>query len=437
MASNDPFDRSDLERTIIVPMPGGRGRSPPAPRLPDAAVSGFDPGTAAADGSSGLNPLVAAANPLLRLIPQLRATISHADPAALREQLIAALRNFEDQARAHGVESHKIRGATYALATLLDETIASTPWGSSGAWAQQSLLVLFHNESWGGEKFFQLLARLAENVPANRDLLELLYACLALGFEGRYRVIDNGRAQLDAVRQRLAELLRKHAGEYERALSPHWQGKATTKKSDWAAAPLWIGVALIAVLLLGAFLLARNQLRIASDPVYAQITSIRVKGPPPPEPLPAPKPRLATFLEREIKDGLVGLREDNRSSVITIRGDGLFGSGSATVADQYVPLLERIARALAAVPGRVVVLGHTDNQPINRAGRFPSNWDLSRERAKAVVADLASFSRDSARFSSEGRADSEPIASNGTAEGRARNRRVEIVLYAPSAAPAK
>ncbi len=102
-----------------------------------------------------------------------------------------------------------------------------------------------------------------------------------------------------------------------------------------------------------------------------------------------------------------------------------------------MPLLERIARALAVVPGRVVVLGHTDNQPINRAGRFPSNWDLSRERAKAVVADLAASGPDASRFSSEGRADSEPIASNSTAEGRARNRRVEIVLYAPSAAPAK
>ncbi|HVG04953.1 MAG TPA: DotU family type VI secretion system protein [Burkholderiaceae bacterium] len=436
MASNDPFDRADLERTIIVPMPGGRGRPPP-PRLPEAALSGIDQGTAASDATSGLNPLVAAANPLLRLVPQLRATSSHADPAALRDQLVAALRNFEEQARAHGVESHKIRGATYALATLLDETIASTPWGSSGAWAQQTLLVLFHNESWGGEKFFQLLARLAENVPANRDLLELLYACLALGFEGRYRIIDNGRGQLEAVRQRLAELLRKDAGEYERALSPHWQGKLAKKKSDWAAAPLWIGVALVALLLLGGFLLARYQLSTTSDPVYAQITSIRVKGPPPPEPLPAPKPRLATFLEREIKEGLVGLREDNRSSVITIRGDGLFGSGSANVAEQYVPLLDRIARALAAVPGRVVVLGHTDNQPINRAGRFPSNWDLSRERAKAVVADLASTGLDTSRFSFEGRADSEPIATNSTAEGRARNRRVEIVLYAPVATPPK
>jgi type VI secretion system protein ImpK len=430
MASQDPFDRSDLERTIIVPVPGGRGRTPP-PRLPEVSTGAFETATSLTETSSGLNPLVAAANPLLRLIPQLRGSATHDDPAALREQLVAALRRFEERARAQGVEAHKIRGATYALATVLDEAIASTPWGSSGAWARQTLLVLFHNETWGGEKFFQLLARLAENVPANRDLLELLYACLALGFEGRYRVVEDGRSQLEAVRQRLAELLRRHAGEYERALSPHWQGQKATAKGAGSAAPLWIGMALAAVLLLGGYLLARYLLNAASDPVYAQIQSIRVKGPPPPEPLPVLKPRLATFLEREIAEGLVALREDSRASVITIRGDGLFASGSATVADQYLPLLDRIARALAAVAGRVVVIGHTDNQPLNRSGRFPSNWHLSRERAKAVAEDLASFSSDPSRFTFEGRADAEPVAPNDTADGRARNRRVEIVLLAP------
>lgn len=405
------------------------------PRLPDSSVTAFDSATPIADAISGLNPLVAAANPLLRLVSQLRASASHPDVSGLREQLVAALRKFEEQARANGVESHKIRGATYALATLLDETIASTPWGNSGAWAKQTLLVLFHNETWGGEKFFQLLARLAENVPANRDLLELLYACLALGFEGRYRVVEDGRSQLETVRQRLAELLRKQAGEYERALSPHWQGQSASKKAAWTSAPLWIGLAMVGLVLLGGYLLARYLLNAASDPVYAEIQGIRVKGPPPPEPAPVQKARLATFLQREIADGLVGLKEDSRSSVITIRGDGLFASGSATVEDQYSPLLDRIARALAEVPGRVLVLGHTDNQPVNRSGRFPSNWHLSRERAKSVAEDLASFSNNGSRFSYEGRADSEPIASNDTAEGRARNRRVEIVLYAPAATP--
>ena len=436
MSSQDPFDRTDLERTIIVPVPGGRARAQAAPRLPDSAVTGLDNAVPTANATSGLNPLLAAANPVLRLVPQLRASATHPNVAALREQLVVAVRRFEEQARANGVESHKIRGATYALATLLDETIASTPWGGSGAWAKQTLLVLFHNETWGGEKFFQLLARLAENVPANRDLLELLYACLALGFEGRYRVTEDGRSQLEAVRQRLVELLRRQAGDYERALSPHWQGQEAPKKAAWSSAPVWIGMALVGIVLLGGYLLARYLLNSASDPLYAQIQAIRVKGPPPPEPAPAQAPRLATFLQREIAEGLVGLREDNRSSVITIRGDGLFASGSANVEDQYLMLLDRIARALARVPGRVVVLGHTDNQPLNRLGRFQSNWHLSQERAKAVARDLAGFSTDASRFTSEGRADSEPIAPNDTAEGRARNRRVEIVLYAPTTAQA-
>jgi len=432
MATQDPFG-PDSERTIIVPAPGGRGRPQAIPRPADTPAPDFD-SAPPTDSTSGLNPLVAVANPLLRLVPQLRACASHPDPAGLRQQLVVALRRLEERARALGVESNRIRGATYVLATLLDEAIASTPWGGSGVWAKQSLLVLFHNEAWGGEKFFQLLSRLAENVQANRDLLELQYACLALGFEGRYRVMQDGPSQLAAVRQRLAELLRKDSGEYERALSPHWQVQAGKKSTDWSAAPLWIGIACVSVVLLGGYLLARHLLNTTSDPVYAQIQSIRIKGPPPPEPIAAPKPRLATFLERDIAQGLIGLQEDSRSSVITIRGDGLFGSGSAAVADRYRPLLERIGRALTDVPGRVLVVGHTDNQPVNPSGRFPSNWHLSRERAKAVAESLAAFSNEPGRVSFEGRADAEPIASNETAEGRARNRRVEITLFAPAAA---
>lgn len=434
MAQQDPFG-ADTERTIVVPAPGGRGRQQATPR-PAAPEAHADPSDSAPlDVTSGLNPLIAAANPLLRLVPQLAASTEHADPAALREQLVAALRRFEERARGLGVESARIRGATYVLATTLDETIASTPWGGSGVWAKQSLLVLFHNEAWGGEKFFQLLSRLAEDVHGNRDLLELQYVCLALGFEGRYRVIEDGHAQAAAVRQRLAELLRKDAGDHERALSPHWQVQAAEKRRDASVLPLWIGLACAAVLLLGVWLGAQYLLNSASDPVYAQIQSLRVKAPPPPAPVAAPKPRLATFLEREIAEGLVTLKEDSRSSQITIRGDGLFASGSAAVAESYRPLLDRIGKALAGVPGRVVVVGHTDNQPLGRSGRFPSNWHLSRERAKAVADALAGAGNEAARFTFEGRAESEPIAPNDTADGRARNRRVEITLFA-SAAPA-
>jgi len=114
-------------------------------------------------------------------------------------------------------------------------------------------------------------------------------------------------------------------------------------------------------------------------------------------------------------------------SVITIRGDGFFEPGSATVADKVLPLLVRIGEALNSVQGSVLIIGHTDNQPI-RSARFPSNWHLSQDRALAVQ-KLLSSSVAPERMKAEGRADSEPIANNATPADRAKNRRVEITLF--------
>ncbi len=87
------------------------------------------------------------------------------------------------------------------------------------------------------------------------------------------------------------------------------------------------------------------------------------------------------------------------------------------------------AEALAQVPGKVLVTGHTDNQPI-RTVRFPSNWHLSDERANAVRAILVSRNVAAERINAEGRADGEPVVVNDTPANRARNRRVEITLMA-------
>ena len=87
----------------------------------------------------------------------------------------------------------------------------------------------------------------------------------------------------------------------------------------------------------------------------------------------------------------------------------------------------RIGEALNSVQGAVLITGHTDNQPI-RSARFPSNWHLSQERALAVQQLLARSVKPE-RMKSEGRAESEPVAENSTAAGRAKNRRVEITLF--------
>jgi type VI secretion system protein ImpK len=431
MVDDDPFASLGHDQTVIKPSPGGRAPSPASSGQPAVSLGPVEPLELGA--TTGLNPLLAAANPLLNAVSQIRGTLTHPNPAGLREQLAVAIRNFESRARASGIAPEKVIAARYALCTLLDEAAASTPWGGSGSWANHSLLVLFHNETWGGEKFFQLLSKLAENPAANRDLLELMYACLALGFEGRYRVLENGRAQLETLRERLAQLLRQQAGEFERDLSPHWQGVVPPSRSILATVPLWIGAALCGLAVFGAYFWFSYALNNASDPVYAEIQSIRVQTPMPreraPAPAPAPvaKPRLAQFLATEIAQGQVAVREQLSKSVITLGGDGLFAPGSDTVSEAAIPVLLRVADALNSVPGKVLVTGHTDNVPI-RTVRFPSNWHLSQARANTVMRLLATRVTP-ARLSAEGRAESEPVAANDSPANRARNRRVEITLF--------
>src|SRR5499426_2244282 len=258
-----------------MPIPGGRptpgGRATPAPvQQPPGAVEHAEIGDASAV-SSGLNPLIAAANRLLNVLPQLRSSVQHSNPTALRDSLAQGVRQFEAQARAAGVATEKIVAARYALCTLIDETATSTPLGASGAWAHQGLLALFHGETGGGEKFFQLLSRLAENPQANLDLLELMYVCLAFGFEGRFRIVDGGQRQLEAIRQRLLQIIRKQRGEHERDLSPNWRGLGDVAQRRLGWLPLWVVGAVTVVALIGIYVGFDWNLGRASDRLASEI----------------------------------------------------------------------------------------------------------------------------------------------------------------------
>jgi len=375
----------------------------------------------------GATPLLAAANPLLNLIPQLR-NMPHADPAALREYLVAQVQLFEARAKQAGIRNETIIGARYCLCTALDETVAQTPWGGSGVWSKNSLLVTFHNEAWGGEKFFQLLSRLAQNPQQHIELLELMNACLAMGFEGRYRVVDNGRTQLETLRQRLADIIRTARGELEAALAQHWKGASDTGRRGWRLVPFWI-VGLLA-LLVAAGIYYWFHLRLAgqSDPVVASIYSIKLPPPPAPVKAPAPPPpRLRRFLEPEIAQRLVDVEDGDNYSKVTLLGETLFDSGSPDIKDGFLPTLRRVAAALDEVNGDVVVRGYTDDVRINTR-RFQSNIDLSQARADAVKKLLEQSMARRGRIRAEGRGEADPLVPNTNAANRARNRRVEVTL---------
>jgi len=136
---------------------------------------------------------------------------------------------------------------------------------------------------------------------------------------------------------------------------------------------------------------------------------------------------LKQLLASDERSGSLGVDEQGGRTTITPLAADLFASGSATVNPAHRALLERVARALQQVPGRVLVKGHTDDQPL-RSFRFKDNFELSRERAVSVVKVLEQAIDNRARLSFTGVGSSQPrYRPESTPENRSRNRRVEIV----------
>ena len=140
---------------------------------------------------------------------------------------------------------------------------------------------------------------------------------------------------------------------------------------------------------------------------------------------------LRRLLRTEIDQGQIDVETTARTILIRIREKGSFDSGSALLNTSFVGVIDKIADALTQIEGKIAVEGHTDNVPINTFA-YPSNWDLSAARSVAVVRrmlDIAPLVPD--RVTASGFADTRPQANNVSAEGRARNRRVEIVVKQP------
>lgn len=137
---------------------------------------------------------------------------------------------------------------------------------------------------------------------------------------------------------------------------------------------------------------------------------------------------LTQVLAREIADGTLQLQRDRNRVVIRVEERGSFPSGSADMTEQFQALLARLSTVLTDLPGVLTIEGHTDDVPISTA-RFQSNWDLSAARASSVVNGLLrNPAIDAQRLEVQGFAETRPRADNGTPDGRALNRRVEIVI---------
>jgi chemotaxis protein MotB len=138
--------------------------------------------------------------------------------------------------------------------------------------------------------------------------------------------------------------------------------------------------------------------------------------------------KLKDNLNDEIQTGKVDVESDGRTITVRIREQGSFPSGSAELNTAFLPVMQRIRDALTEIPGTVSIEGHTDNIP-TRGGRYESNWGLSASRALSVTHELLRGGLlDDERMMVVGFADTKPFTFNDSADGRALNRRVEIVI---------
>jgi len=416
----------DAESTVRIPTPGRR-RDAEAPVLPSAPALGSEAVAADMRALGGLNALVAAANPVLAVAAQIRHALKHPDPEGLRENLNAQAAAFEETARAAGASEEQVSAASLALCALVDESAASTPWG--GTWAARGLLAARHAgmaSAEGAEAFFRLLEDKQADPAAHRELLEFFYACLALGYEGRDRAAPEDRQALAERRGRLLECLRAARPPRDGELSAHWRGIHAPARQPRGALGLAVAAAAAALFLAALYAGFSITLGSLSDPVARELAQLRA-APMPERPRTAPSPRIAEQLAAEIARGEVAVVDGPGASTIVIRSDQLFASGSARLEPGLEPVVLRVAEALERVPGTIVVTGHTDDVPI-RTARFPSNWELSTERAASVVRLMSGRLKDASRLRAEGLADSAAAVPNDSSANRARNRRVEIQL---------
>jgi len=374
----------------------------------------------------GLNPLVQAASPILLLIGGLRSSTSSTDVSGLRRHALDEIRRFEENAQRAGVRNEIVLAARYALCAGLDESVLSTPWGAQSEWAQHPLLVALHREAWGGEKFFEMLDRISVDPARHIDLMELQYLILALGFTGKYQMLERGHEQLADLQQNLYRKIRAERGPAPPDLSLQWRGLEDQRNRLIRYVPWWVvGVAALAILAL-TFGVYYTWLANLADPIHAKLAQVGIGEPQIPPSPPLPGPTLKVLLKADEEAGRLTVTEDGRRSVVTMRGSDLFPSGSASVNPAYEETLQHVAVALNRVRGAVTIVGHTDNQPI-KSLTFSDNYELSRARAVSVSNVLGRTLDKAINPAVRGVGPSQPLAPASDPESRARNRRVEII----------
>ena len=390
------------------------------------------------------NPILRSAGPLLLLLGRLRVALARASFASLMEQVADAIKFFEKDIRSAGISEAQANSAKYIICATADDIVQNIPTEDRHVWTQYSMLSRFFGERVGGVRFFDELTRLKQDPLNNYDLLELQHTCLALGFHGIHRTSAGGVATLQQIQRDLYETLRRLRPRVYRDLSPRWQGQNLVSRMLRVWVPWWGVLGFLGLMLFGIYFVLLYWLTGDVDAATAQLAMLHDTGklsivrhlprkePPPPPPEPdkiTQLQRICAALGPEVAADKASAEQTANQITVRVGNVILFDSGSATVLDAFKAIAARVATTLDKEEGFVKIVGHTDNTPISKGNvRFPSNYHLSVERANSVAALFRPYLAKPDRLQTDGKGETAPIADNKTPEGRAKNRRVEILI---------
>ncbi len=425
-----------MEQTIIKPTPGGRPnlKQPDVKPVDSTVVISKSPEIVNNDSvvAFGLNPILAEANGILSMVGQIRSTASHSDVLFLKETLAQKLRDYENRLRQHNVELETIDTARYCLCCSIDEAVLNTHWGSQSTWSHDSLLSSFYSSSQGGEAFFKHLDNALSQPESQLDLLELMYVCLSLGFVGQYRLEKNGLENHRRLRKQIMSILKSYGRGTAKEMSVNIDKRTLSGSQMSERAPLWVVCSVTLAILVCVFMYLSYDLNSASNRTFSNLVNLiqpdrQVSSAELESKVQPVADRISMYLATEMNKGLVTVEALPDRVRISLKAQDLFESGSADVVAYIQPVVSKIARTLEATEGKILVTGHTDDNPIFTS-KYPSNWHLSLARATAMSDQLIANSGLEGRVLPEGLGDARPLVENTSSDNRALNRRIEIDL---------
>jgi type VI secretion system protein ImpK len=389
---------------------------------------------------SAANPMIAAAAPLLMLFGNLRLMPVETQTGSLADHIAHGIREFERKIADAKVSEEDARIAKFVLCETTDDIIGNLPGLDREAWKGHSMLSQFFQAGPSGVGFFKALNNILADPERHCNLLELMHACLSLGFEGQYRRVASDDSNLERVRRDVYETLRYFRARPDEELSPRWQGLSEAMGQASARVPLWIIAAIASAVLTATFFSLRVFITNEGDALADKLLALN-----PPTPVVIERgsfvplveevkvttnqiDRVRAALAKDIESGGLTVGTKGDFIVVEINNVLLFQSGKADVKPEFEPVASRIAAALDPEPGPIKIVGHTDDVKPRKSSAFKSNHDLSVARAKAVEKAVAPKFSDPSRIMVEGKGEDEPIADNTTPDGRAKNRRVDVMI---------